>query len=322
MLDKYEIDLNAANFHLLASSWIHALRSSAKGELNVPQLLYVAHKLGDFMTLKQTVHKQAQCSNIAEDGSLSSEDGRRISDIAPINKELLVAIETVRNRDIEAFLQKLKDPYDYFMDPEVPNGRKYCKSTQGHVKCNQKLFWSLLNNLIQQRLFPFPEPQTYKGSFDDLVQKTLHMSIRGLVYPGVEQSQQRHMNCSLGHLEAVMSIRRDDEDIPLADHLVEHMYFMGKRCGMFRTEMEHFEPYKETLRGANILCRDDFSKGMWGWLDPDGSEAEGDADDSYYVEDLAFFGSVDENNCVRTEQWAEREVGLKDGLIKGQVIAD
>lgn len=315
VLDKYEIDLESTNIHLLLKSWIGAFRKSlSKSKLSHIQALYIAHKLGDFKSLKETIRKVAHDVSIGDDGSLLDGNGRTIQDIVPIENELLKSIETIRGKDIEAILKSLKDPYEYLMDAEKSNGQNYCKSVDGHLECNQKLLGSLLSNLLQQKLFPVPEPQGYHGSFNSLAEKINKMEIRGLFYPGVEMHKQRHTICKLGQDAVVEKLRGRNEDVPLSDDMVEYMYVMCKRCGNFREERKEFEPYKKTVRVLHMLYRDEFQQDIWGWLDPDSSGTESDADDTCDDEDSGLFDVTD--NSV----WIERKVST-DLETKGSLTA-
>lgn len=317
VLDDYQIDLEATNFHLLAKSWIDVFRKSLpKSKLSHLQALYVAHKLGDFKSLKGLIRKVAHDVSIGEDGSLRDENGRSVQEVVPIDKELLKNVENIRGKHIKAVLKSLKDPYEYLMDAEKSNGRHYCKSVDGHLECNQKLLGSLLSNLLQQKLFPVPQPQGYNDSFNSLAEKINKMEIRGLFYPGVEMHKQRHTLCRLGQDAVVEKLRGGKEDAPLSNDLVEYMYFMCKRCGSFREERREFEPYKEIVRDLNMLYREEFQKDIWGWLDPDSSDTESDADDNCDDEDSGFFDVID--NSV----WIERKVStdLETRVLIGEVV--
>lgn len=303
VLDKYEIDLETTNFHLLATSWIDSFRKGLQtSKLDPIQALYIAYKLGDFKSLKETIRQVAHSVIIAEDGSIRDKNGHRIQDIVPIENELIRSIENIRNNDIEEVLKSVKEPYEYFMDADKSNGQNYCKSVDGHLECNQKLLGSLLSNLLQQRLFPVPDPQEYTGSFYSLAEKVMNMDIRGLFYPGVEMHKQRHTLCKLGQDTVVEKLLGAKEYLPLPANLVEHMYLMCKRCGSFRDERSEFEAYKEAVRNVNLLDHDEFRKDIWGWLDQDDPETDTQGDDSLLDEDSGFIDVAD--NSV----WIERKV--------------
>ncbi|KUI69881.1 hypothetical protein VM1G_05389 [Cytospora mali] len=292
VLDKYEIDLQTTNLHLLAKSWTHVFRKNLpKSKLTHLQALYVAHKIGDFKSLKETIREVAHDVSIGQDGSLRAEDGRHVRDIVPIEKELLKAIGSIRSKDIETVLKSLQDPYEYLMDAEQSDGQNYCKSVDGQLECNQKLLGSLLSNLLQQKLFPVPEAKQYLDSFNSLAEKVSKMEIRGLYYPGVEMHKQRHTLCRLGQDTIVKTLREGTEYVPLPDKLIMYMYFMCKRCGMLRDEGKEFEPYRETIRDLDIMYNDEFQKDIWGWIDPDDSDAENDTDDSF-DEDSGLFDVI------------------------------
>lgn len=302
ILDRYEIDIETTNFHLLAKSWIEAFRKSLPiSKLSCIQALYVSHKLGDLKSLKEAVRKVAHGVVLGEDDCLLDEDGKRIQDMIPIDKELLNAIKNIRHKDIETVLESLKVPYEYLMNTEESSGQQYCKSVDGHLECNQKLLGSLLTNLLQNKLFPIPDPQDYQYGFNDLAEKVGKMEIRGLFYPGVEMHKQRHTLCKLGQDAVVKTLRDGKVFVPLSDNLIEYMFFTCKRSGLFREEKNEFEPYKETIRDLNMLYCDEFQKDVWGWLDADDSDTGCDADESCDSEDSGFFGVADDS------VWIERK---------------
>lgn len=303
LFDKYEIDLETTNFHLLAKSWIDAFRKSQpKSKLSSIQTLYVAYKLGDFKSLQETIRKVAHEISIGEDGSLLSGDGQNVHDILPFDEELLENIEILRGNDIEAVLKSLKEPYDYLMDAEKSNGQNYCKSADGHLECNQKLLGSLLHNLMQQKFLPVPKPQGFKDSFNSLAEKIKKMEIRGLFYPGVEMHKQRHTLCVLGQDVMIEELKGSKVYVPLSDQMIESMYVMCKRRGSFWEERKTFEPYKETVHRLNKLYRDELVNDIWGWLDPDNSDTESDVDDTCDDEDSGLFDVADHS------VWIERKV--------------
>lgn len=315
VLDKYEVDLETTNLHLLAKSWVEVFRKSLpSSKLSHMQALYVAHKLGDFKSLKETIRKVAHDVSIGDDGSLRDETGRSIQEIVPIAKELLENIETIRGKDIETVLKSLKDPYEYLMDAEKSDGKHYCKSVDGHLECNQKLLGSLLSNLLQQKLFPVPDSQGYTGSFNSLAEKINKMEIRGLFYPGVEMHKQRHTICKLGQDVVVKKLREGMEVVPLSDDIIKYMYVMSKRCGRFREERSEFGPYKNLVRNLHLLDREALQKDIWGWLDPDNSDTESDIDDTCNDEDSELFDVTD------TSVWIERKVST-DLETKGTLDA-
>ncbi|ROW00901.1 hypothetical protein VPNG_08259 [Cytospora leucostoma] len=303
VLEKYEVDLETTNFHLLARSWVVSFRKGLQtSKLDHIQALYVAYKLGDFKSLKETIRQVAHGVIIGEDGSLRDKNGHRIQDIVPIENELIKSIEKIRNKDVEEVLKSLKEPYEYFMDAEKSTGQNYCKSMDGHLECNQKLLGSLLSNLLQQKLFPVPDPQEYTGSFYSLAEKVMHMDIRGLFYPGVEMHKQRHTICKLGQDTVVEKLLGGTEYLALPADLVEHMYLMCKRCGSFRDERKEFEAYREAVRDVNLLDHNEFRKDVWGWLDPDDPETDTQGDDSLLDEDSGFIDVADHS------VWIERKV--------------
>lgn len=269
VLEKYEVTLEDTNYHLFAPSWIEGFKNGlAISKLSIPEALLVAYKIGDFKTTKSLIREAAY--------EISDEDGKRLQDFPMQQRGILDSIKSVRDESLKNLLNALKVPLDYFMDAPNLHGVKYCKSAEGHFECNQKLLGSLMANLVQQSLFPIPEFANYKGSVAALISKIEKMEIRGLYYPGVVPTEQKHTQCKLEQAAAVDKVRDKDGNgfLPLPDDLVEHMYLACKRNGLLRQEQKEFEPYQDRVRDFDLLYRDEFKKDIWGWHEHEASEGE------------------------------------------------
>lgn len=278
VLEKYDVDLENTNYHLFAPSWIDGFNKGlATSKLSTIEALRVAYTIGDFKTTKILIREAAH--------EISDEDGKRLQDFPMQQPEILDSIENVRNESLKNLLNSLKVPLEYFMDAPNLHGGQYCKSTEGHFECNQKLLGSLMANLVQQSLFPIPEPASYKGSVAALISKIEKMEIRGLFYPGVVMTEQKHTPCKLGQAVVVEEVKGKDGKgtLPLSDDLLEHMFFACKRNGLLRKEQNEFEPYKDRIQDFKLLYQDEFKKDIWGWHDhevPEGDSACESSDDS------------------------------------------
>lgn len=289
VLEKYEIDLEDTNYHLFAPSWIEGFKNGlATSKLSTAQALQVAYKIGDFKTTKILIQEAAL--------EISDEEGKSLQDFPMQQREILDSIQNIRNEGIKTLLNALKIPLEYFMDAPNLHGNQYCQSIDGHFECNQKLLGSLMANLVQQSLFPVPEPASYKGSVAALISKIEKMEIRGLFYPGVVMTEQRHTLCKLGQAVAVEDVKGKDGKglLPLSDNLLEYMYFACKRNGLLQNVQKEFEPYKDRIRDFDLLYRDEFKMDIWGWYDYEGESAYDGSDDS------GIFDVV--NNSVRIER--------------------
>lgn len=285
VLEKYEVSLEDTNYHLFAPSWIDGFKNGlVTSKLSTVEALRVAYKIGDFKTTKVLIREAAH--------EISDEDGKRLQDFPTQQREILDSIENIRNESLEKLLNALKLPLEYFMDAPNLHGNQYCKSNEGHFECNQKLLGSLMANLVQQSLFPIPEPANYKGSVADLIGKIEKMEIRGLFYPGIVMTEQKHTPCKLGQAAAVEEVKGKDGrgTLPLSDHLLEYMYLACKRNGLLRKEVKEFEPYKDRIRDFDLLYRDEFKKDIWGWHDHEASEGDSACDGS---DDSGIFDVVD-----------------------------
>ncbi|KAJ0119731.1 hypothetical protein J7T55_013934 [Diaporthe amygdali] len=274
VLDKYDVVLEDTNYHLFAPSWIDGFRDGLdKSKLTIFELLRVAHKMGDFKSTKILVREAAH--------EISDEVRKSLPDPTVLQQDILDSIGQIRHEDLKTLFDALRVPFDYLMDASNLHGKQYCKSAEGQFECNQKLLGSLLANLVQQALFPIPELAQYKGTVNALIDKFERMEIRGLFYPGIVMTEQRHTQCKLGQAAAVEAVLSKDDTrvLPLSDELVEYMYFACKRSGLLRKEQKEFEPYKDRLRDLDLLYRDEFKKDIWGWHDPEASEGDS-SDDS------------------------------------------
>lgn len=294
VLEKYEVNLEDTNYHLLAPSWIDGFRSGlATSKLSTFEALQVAYKIGDFKTTKTLIREAAH--------EVSGEDGKRLQDFPMQQRDILDSIENIRNESLKNLLSALKVPLEYFMDAPNLHGNQYCKSSEGHFECNQKLLGSLMANLVQQSLFPLPEPVNYNGSVAALIDKIEKMEIRGLYYPGIVMTEQKHTRCKLGQAVAVEEVKGKNGKgfLPLSENLLENMYFACKRNGLLRREQEEFEPYKARVRDFDLLYRDEFKKDIWGWYDHEAPEGESACDGP---DDSGIFDVVDNST------WIERKV--------------
>ncbi|KAK7731208.1 hypothetical protein SLS63_005483 [Diaporthe eres] len=285
VVEKYEVNLDDTNYHLFAPSWIDGFKNGlGTSKLSAVEALQVAYKIGDFKTTKILLREAAH--------EISDEDGKRLQDFPLQQRDILDSIENIRNESINTLLNALKVPLGYLMDASNFHGNEFCKSTEGHYECNQKLLGSLMANLVQQSLFPIPEPANYKGSVTALIAKIEKMEIRGLFYPGVVMTEQKHTLCKLGQAAAVEEVKGKDgkEVLPLSDNLLEYMYFACKRNGLLRKELKEFEPYKDRVRDFELLYRDEFKKDIWGWYDHEDSEGDPACDGS---DDSGIFDVVD-----------------------------
>ncbi|KAG6363603.1 hypothetical protein INS49_008704 [Diaporthe citri] len=285
VLEKYEVNLEDTNYHLFAPSWIDGFKNGlVASKLSTVEALQVAYKLGDFKTTKILIREAAH--------EISDEDGKRLQDFPIQQREILDSIENIRNESLKNLLDALRSPLEYFMDASNLHGNQYCKSSEGHFECNQKLLGSLMANLVQQSLFPIPETANYKGSVAAMIDKIEKMEIRGLFYPGVVMTEQKHTLCKLGQAAAVEEAKGKDEKatLPLSDHLLEYMYFACKRNGLLRKELKEFEPYKDRVHDFELLYRDEFKKDIWGWHDHEASEGDPACDGS---DDSSIFDVVD-----------------------------
>jgi hypothetical protein len=295
VLEKYDVSLEQTNYHLFAPSWIDGFNNGlATSKLSSTEALRVAYAIGDFKTTKVLIREAAH--------EISDEDGKRLKDFPMQQEEILDSIESLRTESLEILLDSLKVPLEYFMDAKNFHGNQYCKSIEGHFECNQKLLGSLMANLVQQSLFPIPEPVSYKGSVAALIEKIDKMEIRGLFYPGVVMTEQKHTLCKLGQAVAVEEVKGGKDGkglLPLSDTLLEYMYFACKRNGLLRQEQKEFEPYKDRIRDFDLLYRDEFKSSIWGWNHDETAAGDVPCDGS---DDSGIFDVVD--NSV----WIKRKV--------------
>ncbi|KAG8165104.1 hypothetical protein KVR01_005379 [Diaporthe batatas] len=292
VLEKYEIHLDQTNYHLFAPSWINGFSNGlATSNLSVVEALQVAYAIGDFKTTKTLIREVAH--------EISDEVGKRIQDFPMKQQDILDSLQKIRNEGLENLLASLKVPLDYFMDANNFQGNRYCRSSEGHFECNQKLLGSLMANLVQQSLFPIPEAASYKGSVATLIAKIEKMEIRGLFYPGVVMTEQKHTLCKLGQAATVEEVKGGKDGkgpLPLSDTLLEYMYFACKRNGLLRQEQKEFEPYKDRIQDFDLLYRDEFQKDIWSWSHDEAGAGDNPRDGS---DDSGIFDIADSYGCVK-----------------------
>ncbi|KAJ4393518.1 hypothetical protein N0V93_002730 [Gnomoniopsis smithogilvyi] len=267
VLAKYGIRDEA--FHPFAKSWVDGFRDGLDYSLSVLthlERLYTAYKLGDFKNLKISIRKVAHSAEVSEDGSLLL-DNRPIKEIVPISDELVANVNAVRNEDLKNLLQPLKIAYDTLMgDTKDQNAADFCKSTDGHNECQEKLLGSLLGNLRRQKLSPIPISSTYTGSVGTLAEKVSQMDICGLIVPNLEPHKQRHSRCKLGQDDVAKQLLDGKAYVPIYDDLVEQIFFTAKRGGINTAdEEEYYDDYKDVFKQACIKYHQGLRYDFWGW---------------------------------------------------------
>lgn len=241
---KYEIP--KAAFFSWTKKWIGGFRKGlAHTTLSKAERLYTAHKLGDFKSLKSCIRHVALELEIDADGSIRLANGEVVSEALPMTGDVVNNLLAIRMADLQALLPPFQEALDFFMVAGNADANKFCKSIDAHGPCNQKLLGSLLQNLIQQQLYPVPTVDSYKGSVGSLAEKISKMDVHGLILPGLEPHKQRHGNCKLGQDSVAKKIIKNEAYIPLSEDLVEHMYRAAKELGVHRAEQSDFHDYKD-----------------------------------------------------------------------------
>lgn len=264
VLDKYGIRDEA--FHPFVKSWIAGFRKGLDDTLlTTLERLYAAHKLGDFKTLKVCIRKIAHDIELSEDGAVLL-DKKPIQEVVPISDELVANVQAVRAADLKNILQPLKTAYETLMgEANDPDPTRFCRSTDGHDECNEKLLGSLLGNLRRQKLRPIPTPSTYLGSVGALAEKVSQMDICGLIVPNLEPHKQRHGRCKLGQDDIAKQLLECKAYVPIYDDLIEQMVATTKRVGINKTEMDEFEDYMDVFNKVSIRYDEEVLHDFWGW---------------------------------------------------------
>lgn len=264
VLAKYGIRDEA--FHPFAKSWVAGFRKGLdKTPLTHLERLYTAHKLGDFRTLKISIRKVAHGVEVGEDGSVLL-DKQPVQGIVPITDELVTNVRAVRSEDLKAILEPLNTAYETLMGDANDQGPAgFCKSTDGHDECNEKLLGSLLVNLRRQKLHPLPNPSTYTGSVGALADKVSQMAIRGLIVPNLEPHKQRHGRCKLDQDDVARHLLECKAYVHIYDDLVEQMVVTNKQVGTSKGEKEEFNDYMDVFNEASTKYDEGLLHDIWGW---------------------------------------------------------
>ncbi|KAJ4412454.1 hypothetical protein N0V82_008809 [Gnomoniopsis sp. IMI 355080] len=287
VLAKYGIRDEA--FHPFVKSWVAGFRNGLdKTQLTHLERLYTSHKLGDFKTLKGSIRKVAHDVEVDEDGSMLL-DKKPIQEVVPITDELVTNVRAVRTEDLKDILEPLIIAYETLMgDANDHELADFCRSTDGHDECNEKLLGSLLGNLRRQKLRPLPTPSTYTGSVGALAVKVSQMDIRGLIVPNLEPHKQRHGRCKLGQDDVARHLLECKAYVPIYDDLVEQIVVTIKRVGTNKTDKDDFMDYMDVFNEACTKYDEGFLHDDWGWDDDvksEGSMSLSPTEDSSFAED-------------------------------------
>lgn len=247
---KYQIP--KAAFYTWTKKWVAGFRKGlVDTTLSKVECLYAAYKLGDFKSLKSCIRHVAHELKIDTDGSVRLANGKTVNEALPMTGDVVDNLLAIRTADLQALLPPFQEAHDYFMVAGNAEGNRFCKSIDAHGPCNQKLLGSLLQNLIQQQLYPVPTVNSYKGSVGSLAEKISKMDVHGLILPGLEPHKQRHGNCKLGQDGVAKKILKNEAYISLSENLVEHMYRAAKDLGVHRVEQSEFHDYKDMFNKWN-----------------------------------------------------------------------
>ncbi|KAF3761699.1 hypothetical protein M406DRAFT_74642 [Cryphonectria parasitica EP155] len=293
VLSKYQVKDEV--FHAWAKTWVAGFRKGLPTTTLSPlECLHIAHRLGDFKSFKSYIRKVAHEVEVDADGVMRLGNGQVIQEAVPICGDLANNIQAVRNADLVAILACLLEAYLFLTNPANLDKQHFCKSMSHHKDCNQKLLGSLFINLVQQDLWPIPDPKSFRGKVGDLITKVRSMEIRGLYFPGLAPHEQRHGLCKLGQAEIVDKIARYEGWLPLSGEMIVAMYVTGRHIGLHKDEKSEFDDYKAVYNTAIADYEDEFPQQLWSWDECEGpveassmflEEDSGVADDSTSTKD-------------------------------------
>lgn len=263
VFSKYAVEDRVIDFW--ARTWIAGFRKSlCTTTLSQLKCLVIAHRLGDFKSFKSCIRNVAHEVELDGDGSMHLRNGESI----PLH--LASEIRAVRDNDLSSILTCLRDAYDFLADPPNFSKPRYCLSVDHHRECNQKLLGSLLSNLVEQQLWPLPDPKTYLGQVGSLVKKAQMMEIRGLYFPGIKPHEQRHGLCKVNQDEMAKNIVAGQAYLPISSDVILTMYQAGRRVGIHQDEEAEYEDYQAIYQHAADEYEEEFSSQLLAWNDDGG----------------------------------------------------
>ncbi|CAN8098272.1 unnamed protein product [Discula destructiva] len=262
---KYGVSDDA--FQPWVKSWVTGFRRGLSGStLTNLESLYASHKLGDFKSFKLYIRKVAHDVEIGENGAVLL-DGKPIQEVVPVTDQLVANVRAVRLVDLKALLDPLQIAYECLMGDDDGAAADYCKSTDGHDECNEKLLGSLLGSLRRHKLRPIPSADTYNGSVGILARNISEMEIRGLYVPNLTPHHQRHGLCKIGQNVVAQQLLQGKAYVSMYDDLVEEMVLTAKRAGIAKLEKGEFQDYKAVFNAASVKYHEEFRNNFWGWAE-------------------------------------------------------
>ncbi|KAF3065182.1 putative nuclear pore protein [Daldinia childiae] len=208
---------------------------------NSRKTVFIAWVLGDISLFRCSVEQIVLSSKLI-DGQLVDADGKSLSDMKDIHKDLSGWIRTARFEIISQMLDALKEPFKRPTSADGSCEPPFCKLGSQQKECETMMLGSIILQLVAAKLFPAPEAHEFTDSIE-----TLQSKIKAIKYTPYEgrdwMPHLSHVGCSLGYSEAaeesVANMR-----IPL-DHGFMSGFFTRARVSGVKKSLEFDECFHE-----------------------------------------------------------------------------
>ncbi|KAI0853612.1 hypothetical protein F5Y00DRAFT_105186 [Daldinia vernicosa] len=220
-----------------AETWVNNLRkydTAKEYYRDSRKAVFIAWVLGDASFFVNSLRQLVLNSKLI-DGRLVDAEGKLLSGMEDIHKDLPGWISTARLRIVSQMLNALNKPFRRHTSADGSFEPPFCKLGSQQKECETMMLGSIVPQLIAAKLFPVPKPPEITDSI-----KTLQSKINKIKYTPYEgrdwMPHLSHVGCSLGYSEAaqesVANMRIPlDLDFMIELHLRAHVSGVEKSQG-------------------------------------------------------------------------------------------
>ncbi|KAI1644659.1 uncharacterized protein F4817DRAFT_203572 [Daldinia loculata] len=227
-----------------AETWVNSLPkydTTEEYHRSSRKTVFIAWVLGDVPLFRYSVEQIVLSSKLI-DGQLVDADGKSLSDMEDIHKDLPGWISTTRLEIISQILDALREPFRRPISADGSCQPPFCKLGSQQKECETMMLGSIILQLVATKLFPAPEPHEFTDSIETLRSKI--NKIKYTPYEGRDwMPHLSHVGCSLGYSEAaeesVANMR-----IPL-DHGFMSDFFTRARVSGVKKSLEFDECFHQ-----------------------------------------------------------------------------
>lgn len=214
-------------------------------------LQWITWVFGDAKWFSKMISKVAYKATIDEYGQLRNATGQPWRSLT-LPDELLELIASTRARALRDIIQSVSTPLVKLMMKQR-NGQVFCRAKEQIDECESMILGSTISSLVQLNLWPFPSPDTYKGSVQALANGLMVMKVSHFAVPGVKPHLDDHRPCGLGHKEVIAAIL--DTPVKLSGYLAWRLTQQAIKTGAYNEEffkqyqdLEELEPVDEGVK--------------------------------------------------------------------------